>query len=409
MHPPTLLRVAAFGTCFLALCFGCRGIGTATTRTGTSVLPAAAAGTAIVEPATEVVESPVERVEPWQPARGSDIDLEVVDGIVLAIHGGTGTIVRENMTPALEAAYRAKLTEALQIGYGVLSAGGSALDAVEATIRPLEDSHLFNAGRGAVLNDDGEVELDASIMDGRSGLAGAIAGARTPRHPISVVRAVMERSDHVMFSGAGADRFIAEQGFETEDPSWFVTPHRKRQLEMLRAEEEQRTAAVEQEIVPEMPHGTDDLVRRSKFGTVGCVALDRSGHLAAGTSTGGMARKAFGRVGDSPIIGAGTWADDDTCAVSCTGHGEFFIRRAVAHQIHGRMKYGGAGVAGAARVTILEDLPRADGSGDGGSGGCVALDAGGRMVAPFTTAGMYRGWVDGEGRVTVRIHGDERR
>ena len=406
MRSTPLLRATVVGVLPLALSLGCRGLSDTTSLTESRANTPSSM--AVLEAPAPGVERVPESVATRPQMRGSDTDLEVVDGIVLAIHGGAGTIVRENMTPALEEAYRAKLTEALQIGYGVLAAGGSALDAVEATIRPLEDSHLFNAGRGAVLNDDGEVELDASIMDGRSRLAGAIAGARTPRHPISVVRAVMERSDHVMFSGAGADRFVAEEGFETKDPSWFVTPHRMRQLEMLRAADESRTAILRLDRSEESSPESTALARQAKFGTVGCVALDAGGHLAAGTSTGGMARKAFGRVGDSPIVGAGTWADDSTCAVSCTGHGEFFIRRAIAHQIHGRMKYGGAGIAGAARAAVLEDLPRADGSGEGGSGGCVALDSGGRMVAPFTTAGMYRGWIDSNGRVTVRIHGDER-
>ncbi|MEO1697408.1 MAG: isoaspartyl peptidase/L-asparaginase [Planctomycetota bacterium] len=345
--------------------------------------------------AVPAVETPAPDTSPWD-ARGSRsaLDLETATDIVLAVHGGAGTIERENLTPELDAAYRAALAEALLAGYAVLERNGSAEDAVAAAVRPLEDSPLFNAGRGAVLNDEGEVELDASIMRGRDRAAGAIAGARTPRHPIDVARAVMERSEHVLFAAEGADRFVAAQGIPTERPRWFVTPHRQRQLEFLRAEEEGRVADAVGEAPPWGP---------PKFGTVGCVALDREGHLAAGTSTGGMARKAFGRVGDSPIIGAGTWADDATCAVSCTGHGEFFIRGAIAHQIHARMAFGGAGLDGAARATVLENLPAA-----GGSGGCVALDAGGRMAAPFTTPGMYRGWIDAEGRVTVRIHGDER-
>lgn len=320
------------------------------------------------------------------------IDLEVVDGIVLAIHGGAGTILRENMTPELDQAYRAALAGALLAGYQVLSNGGDAVAAVEAALRPMEDSALFNAGRGAVLNDDGEVEMDASIMVGQSGMAGAVAGARTTRHPISLARKVMDESPHVLLSGPGADVFGSEQGLETKERPWFVTPHRQEQLRILKAKEERRVASA----------GLG--INEHKFGTVGAVALDERGHLAAGTTTGGMARKAWGRIGDSPIIGAGTWAADATCAVSCTGHGEFFIRKAIAHQIHSRMAFGGAGIGGAARATVLEELPKG-----GGSGGCVALDAKGRMAAPFTTPGMYRGWIDSEGRVTVRIHGDERR
>jgi len=321
-----------------------------------------------------------------------NVDLEVVDGIVLAVHGGAGTILRESMTPELDEAYRAALEDALLKGYAVLQSGGDAVDAVEAALRPMEDSPLFNAGRGAVLNDDGEVEMDASIMVGRSGMAGAVAGAHTTRHPISLARKVMEKSPHVLLSGTGADTFADEQGLEAMERSWFVTPHRVEQLRLLKAKEERRIASA--------GYGPND----HKFGTVGCVALDGNGHLAAGTTTGGMARKAWGRIGDSPIIGAGTWAADATCAVSCTGHGEFFIRKAIAHQIHSRMAFGGAGIGGAARDTVLEELPKG-----GGSGGCVALDARGRMAAPFTTPGMYRGWIDAEGRVTVRIHGDERK
>ncbi|QDV06686.1 Isoaspartyl peptidase precursor [Planctomycetes bacterium Poly30] len=332
-------------------------------------------------------------------------ELEVVDGIVLAIHGGAGTIRRDAMTPELDAAYRATIADALLRGHRVLMNGGRAADAIEAAIHPLEDSPLFNAGRGAVLTDQGTVEMDASIMLGRSGLAGAIAGAKTVRHPISAARAVMEKTEHVLLSGEGADRFAAEQNLEAMPAEWFVTPHRLRQLELLREQSGDEVGALS---APDRRTGESSLERAlgpdHKFGTVGCVALDQEGHLAAGTSTGGMARKAWGRIGDSPIIGAGTWADDRTCAVSCTGWGEFFLRKAIAHQIHGRMLYGGAGIGAAARETVLEELPKG-----GGSGGCIALDSAGRLAAPFTTPGMYRGWVDAQGRVTVRIYGDERR
>lgn len=316
--------------------------------------------------------------------------MEVRSGIVLAIHGGAGTILRERMAPELDREYRTAIAGALLAGHQVLAAGGRAEEAVVAAIRPLEDSPLFNAGRGAVLNDDGEVELDASIMVGRSGMAGAVAGVTRARHPIEAAARVMTETEHVLLAGRGADRFVSEQGLELADPEWFVTPHRELQLRQLQAQDLSQVA-------PEGPGSGH------KFGTVGCVALDTGGHLAAGTSTGGMARKAWGRVGDSPVIGAGTWAADETCAVSCTGHGEFFIRKAIAYQIHARMLHGGAGIEQAARGAVLEDLPEG-----GGSGGCVALDARGRFVAPFTTPGMYRGWIDAEGQVTVRIHGDER-
>ncbi|MDA1265546.1 MAG: isoaspartyl peptidase/L-asparaginase [Planctomycetota bacterium] len=305
--------------------------------------------------------------------------------VVLAIHGGAGTILRENLTAEAEAAYRAALEHSLRAGHAVLEAGGSAMDAVEAAILPMEDSPLFNAGHGAVLTHEGHCELDASVMDGASGGAGAVAGVRTVRHPIRAARAVMERSPHVLLSGAGADTFAGEQGLEQVDNAYFETERRRRQLERA---------------IAAQARGED--LGTLKFGTVGCVALDQAGHLAAGTSTGGMTNKRWGRIGDSPIIAAGTWADDDTCAVSGTGWGEFFIRAAVAHDIHARMAYGGLTLAEACDQVILEDLTAA-----GGSGGVIALDHAGRVAAPFNTPGMYRGWIDAEGRVEVHIYGDE--
>ena len=360
-----------------------------------AMLGCQAAGTMITPEVEAVKVALVPTAQAWEAVDEEPPALEVVDHVVLAIHGGAGTIRRDVMTPELDAAYRSAIADALLRGHRVLKDGGRAADAVVAALHPLEDSHLFNAGRGAVLNDQGAVEMDASIMVGRSGMAGAVAGLTRARHPISAARAAMENTEHVMLSGEGADRFVEEQGLKTMPPAWFVTPHRARQLELLQeAEPSQKTSSGESRAL-----GPD-----RKFGTVGCVALDEEGHLAAGTSTGGMARKAWGRIGDSPIIGAGTWADDRTCAVSCTGWGEFFIRRAIAHQIHARMLFGGAGIEAAASEAILAELPQG-----GGSGGCVALDSQGRLAAPFTTPGMYRGWVDSQGRVTVRIYGDERR
>ena len=355
--------------------------------------------TAVPVEAGRAGTQPADAPPAWRSAGGEAPPLEVIDNVVLAIHGGAGTIRRDVMTPELDAAYRSAISGALLRGHRVLADGGRAVDAVEAALHPLEDSHLFNAGRGAVLNDQGRVEMDASIMVGRSGMAGAVASVTGVRHPISAARATMEKTEHVMLSGAGADRFAKEQGLEAMPPEWFVVPHRVRQLELLQADEPTEVGQLSEDRALYQATGQDH-----KFGTVGCVALDREGHLAAGTSTGGMARKAWGRIGDSPIIGAGTWADDRTCAVSCTGWGEFFIREVVAHQIHARMLFGGAGIGAAAAETVLEELPKG-----GGSGGCVALDSQGRLAAPFTTQGMYRGWVDAQGRVTVRIYGDERR
>lgn len=294
---------------------------------------------------------------------------------VLVLHGGAGTIDRAAMTPELEQAYREALEGALRAGHAVLSGGGLAMDAVEATLLPLEDSPLFNAGHGAVLTADRVCELDASVMDGATGLAGAVAGVRTVRHPIRAARAVLEHSEHVLLAGAGADAFAREQGLEQVDNAWFQTERRRQQLEQALADD--------------------------KFGTVGCVALDQEGHLAAGTTTGGMTAKRYGRVGDSPIIGAGTWAEDGVCGVSATGWGEFFIRGAVASTVAARMKFGGAPLAEAAHATIHGDL-----TSRGGTGGIVALDAEGRVAAPFNTPGMYRGWITAEGEVTVRIWTD---
>jgi beta-aspartyl-peptidase (threonine type) len=296
--------------------------------------------------------------------------------VVVAVHGGAGTILRENMTPELEAAYREELEGALRAGHAVLQRGGSAMDAVEAALVPLEDSPLFNAGKGAVLTHAGTCELDASVMDGATGQAGAVAGATAVRNPIQAARAVMDASPHVMLSGEGADDFAREQGLRMVPNDYFRTERRREQLERVQAD--------------------------VKHGTVGCVALDQEGHLAAGTSTGGMTNKRWGRIGDSPVIGAGTWADDTTCAVSSTGWGEFFIRGAVAHDIHARMAYQALPVTEAARLVIERDLTAA-----GGTGGVIALDGDGRVAAPFNTPGMYRGWIDREGRVEVLIYGGE--
>jgi L-asparaginase / beta-aspartyl-peptidase len=295
----------------------------------------------------------------------------------MVIHGGAGTILRANLTPELEAEYMAALEEALRTGHRILAAGGSALDAVEATVRVLEDAPLFNAGRGAVFTNDGRNELDAAIMDGRTLRAGAIAGVTRVRNPITLARLIMERSVHVMMAREGAEAFGAEHGIEFVDPSWFHTDQRWRQLEQARERERQGTARAP---------GEDET-----FSTVGAVALDRNGHLAAATSTGGMTNKRFGRVGDVPIIGGGTYADD-RCAVSATGHGEFFIRNVVAHDICARMRYGGASLQNAANEVIMQRL-----AAQNADGGVIAMDAHGNMAMPFNSAGMYRGRIAADG------------
>ncbi len=305
----------------------------------------------------------------------------------LVIHGGAGTIVKGQMTPELEEQFRAKLKEALVAGQEVLQTGGSSLDSVVAVIKILEDSPLFNAGKGAVFTADGRNEMDAAIMDGATGKAGAVAFVTRVKNPITAARAVMENTEHVMLAGAGADTFAVAQGLELADPEYFHTERRWKQLEMAREEE---TAAKTGDI--------SRYVSRLYLGTVGALALDQQGRLAAATSTGGMTNKRFGRIGDTPIIGAGTWADQD-CAVSATGHGEYFIRFAVASDICARARYLGITVEEAANEVIFEVLPAA-----GGTGGVITLDRHGQSSMPFNTEGMYRGYVHADGNPTIQIY-----
>lgn len=304
--------------------------------------------------------------------------------IALAIHGGAGTIERGQMSAELEASIKVDLSAALDAGYAVLDQGGVALDAVAAVITRLEDSPHFNAGKGAVFTDTGTNELDASIMDGATLKAGAVAGVTTVKHPILLARAVMERSVHVMMVGAGAEAFAREVGMERVDPSYFRTEARWQQYLQAKAAAAKKPLAA----VPSHHY----------IGTVGAVALDRSGKLAAGTSTGGMTLKRYGRVGDAPIIGAGTWADDQ-CAVSATGWGEYFIRLNVAHDICARVRYGKASLAGAADAVIMQRVPEL-----GGNGGVIVLDQQGVVRMPFNTSGMYRAAIDGEGKRLVAIY-----
>lgn len=290
--------------------------------------------------------------------------------LTIVIHGGAGALAPGNYTPEEEAAYKAKLGEALDAGYAVLESGGAALDAVEAAIVILEDSPLFNAGKGAVFTRDGANELDASIMDGATIKAGAVAGVTRVKNPIRLARAVMEKSEHVMMAGKGAETFAKAQGLELVDPVYFRTERRwKDYQDRLKALKEQKAEAAP-----------------DKHGTVGAVALDRNGNLAAGTSTGGMLMKRYGRVGDSPIIGAGTYADNRSCAVSSTGWGEYFIRLTVARDICAQVEYGGRTVSEAARDVIHNRLQKA-----GGDGGVIALGPDGAFAIEFNSAGMFRG------------------
>ena len=303
----------------------------------------------------------------------------------LVIHGGAGVIERSKMTPEKDREIRAALDRSLDAGSEVLASGGSALDAVEASVRVLEDDPNFNAGRGSVLTYDGKIEMDASIMDGRTRGAGAVTGITATKNPISLARAVMERSDHVFLSREGADDFSKSQGLEQAPPSYFETDFRRRQLEELKTK---KVSALEVEY---------------KYGTVGAVALDSEGEVAAATSTGGMTGKRWGRIGDSPIIGAGTYADQRGCAVSATGWGEYFIRVGVAHAICSRMQLGKQSAQAAADAVMAEVKQL------GGDGGVIVVSPAGEMVYSFNTPGMYRGRADQAGRsVALYTESDER-
>jgi beta-aspartyl-peptidase (threonine type) len=301
----------------------------------------------------------------------------------LVIHGGAGVLERDKMTPEREKAARAGLEAALAAGSKVLEQGGSALDAVEAAVRVLEDDPAFNAGRGAVFTYEGVNELDAAIMEGTGRKAGAVAGVTRTRNPISLARKVMEASPHVMLAGKGADIFSTEQGLEQVDPSYFGTEERRQQLEKMKS---QKTSWFDVDM---------------KYGTVGAVARDKAGHVAAATSTGGVTGKRWGRVGDSPLIGAGTYADDRACAVSATGAGEFFIREGVAHEICARVRFKGESLKAAADAVMGETQAL------GGTGGVIVTGPSGEMAWSFNTPGMYRGRVSAGGQPVVAIYGDE--
>jgi len=305
--------------------------------------------------------------------------------VMLVMHGGAGTITRASMTPEKEKAYRDALELALRTGQAVLMKGGSSVDAVEAAIHVLEDSPLFNAGKGAVFTHEGRNEMDSSIMRGRDKAAGAVAGVTIIKNPISAARAVMEKSPHVMMVGHGAELFATKMGLEIVDPSYFWT--------------EPRWKALQQELMKEKQSSSADENPDKKFGTVGAVALDKNGDLAAGTSTGGMTNKMYGRVGDSPVIGAGTYAENATCAVSGTGHGEYFIRWTVASDIAALMRYKGMSVADAANEVVMHKLVEVK-----GEGGVIALDAKGNFAMPFNSEGMYRGWIGEDGVPHVAIY-----
>ncbi|HXO15759.1 MAG TPA: isoaspartyl peptidase/L-asparaginase [Steroidobacteraceae bacterium] len=305
--------------------------------------------------------------------------------LAIAIHGGAGVIDPAKMTPQRAASYRAGLAAALDAGYAILERGGSSLDAVTAAVRTMEDDPQFNAGRGAVLNHEGDAELDAAIMDGHGPRAGAVAGVRHVRNPVELARLVMEKSPHVLLVAEGAEEFALEQGVVLVPRGYFRTEARARELDEARQTEAERLKAA----------------APGASGTVGAVALDRAGHLAAATSTGGLTNKHRGRVGDSPLVGAGTYADDASCAVSGTGQGEFFIRQVVAYDICALLQYRHLTLAQAVREVIHEKLRRS-----GGEGGVIALDRSGNIAMDFNSVGMFRGARDGRGRRDIAMYRD---
>ena len=314
---------------------------------------------------------------------------------VLVIHGGAGTILKSRMTPEKEAAVKAALTKALETGYLAVKNGKTSLDAVEAAIHILEDSPLFNAGKGAVFTNEGKNEMDAAIMDGSNLMAGSVAGVTIIKNPISAARAVMEKSEHVMMAGPGAEKFAKQAGLEIVDASYFFTQDRWDGLQKAIKEDSIKSSS-DHRNKKTYRLGTQNM--DYKFGTVGCVALDSKGNLAAGTSTGGMTNKKYGRIGDAPVIGAGTYANNNTAAISCTGWGEFYIRSVVAHDISALMEYKGLGVSEASK-TVLDKMAKL-----GGNGGLIALDKNGNIAMPFNTEGMYRGSVTSDGKIEVLIY-----
>ena len=307
----------------------------------------------------------------------------------LVIHGGAGTIGRNDITPEKESEYRAGLERALTAGYEILKRGGSSLDATEAAVRVLEDDPHFNAGRGSVFTSAGTNEMDAAVMDGKTLAAGAVAVLKHVKNPISLARLVMEKSGHVMIDGEGAEAFAKENGVELVDQKYFFTQARWKALQKIKAAEKKRTGGAGKAFI---------ITDQDRHGTVGAVALDKNGNLAAATSTGGTTNKRPGRVGDSPVIGAGTYANNATCAVSATGDGEYFIRASVGHDISALIEYRGMSLKDAAQA-VLDKVAKL-----GGTGGLIAIDHEGKMALPFNTAGMYRGYVDSSGKFVIEIY-----
>ena len=314
----------------------------------------------------------------------------------IIIHGGAGTILKKNMTPEKESEYKAKLTEAIKVGYKILKNGGTSQEAVMKTIQVMEKSPLFNAGKGAVFTNAGTNELDASFMDGKTLNAGAVAGVKDVKSPIELAIKVMTDSEHVMLSGEGASIFAKEKGLEIVDPKYFFTEKRFNSLQRIKDREK-----TELDHDDKTANFYDSDIKNAKFGTVGCVALDKEGNIAAGTSTGGMTNKRWGRIGDAPIIGSGTYANNNTCGVSSTGWGEYFIRSQVAYDISAQMEYQNKTLKEATSNVIQDKLTKL-----GGTGGVVALDKNGNMSFEFNTSGMYRASMNDKGELIVKIYKD---
>lgn len=317
---------------------------------------------------------------------------------VLVIHGGAGTILKSQMTPEKEKAYQQGLQQALDAGNAVLKGGGAALDAVEAAIKTMEDNPLFNAGKGAVFTNEGKNEMDAAIMDGKTLKAGAVAGVTVVRNPITAARAVMEKSEHVMLAGKGAEQFAAQNGCAIVDPSYFYTEDKWKGLLKARQLDSAKSRLDHDSTHTWLKQPGN---RDYKYGTVGAVALDMQGNLAAATSTGGMTNKRFGRIGDAPLIGAGTYANNRTCAISCTGWGEFFIRLVMAKSVSDRIELAHMPLAQAANEMIMQALPAL-----GGDGGLIAVDKEGNIAMPFNTKGMYRGYIKSNGETAIKIYNE---
>ncbi len=336
-----------------------------------------------------LAEETVRYGTPAAEKRSEDNPNMEIKKIGLAVHGGAGTIERSKMTPEKERQYRAGLERALAAGYEILKRGGSSLDATEAAVRVLEDDPHFNAGRGSVFTSAGTNEMDASIMDGKTVKAGAVGSVKHIKNPIGLARLVMEKSPHVMLDCAGAEAFAKANGIELVDQEYFFTQERWDALQKIKAAEKNRTSGAGKSFV---------ITDQDRHGTVGAVALDKDGNLAAATSTGGMTKKLPGRIGDTPVIGAGTYANNQTCAVSCTGDGEYFIRAVAAHEVSALMEYRGMTLqeAGQSALDAVKKL--------GGTGGLIAIDKHGEIALPFNTNGMYRGYVDPTGKFVVEIY-----